>query len=427
MLWARLSVFAGDFSLDAAQQVCAHSPLGETEIADLLAGLVTKSLLVRDKWPDGERCRQLDTVRAYGGEWLRRLGEEQSQQSRHLAWCQAFAEQGERDWFGPGQAAVFHSARREHTHLFSALDSALSTPGQEEAGLRLAGTLWFYWVGCGLLGDGRYWLDRALAAASRLTPDRLKALWGTGYVAILQGDSAVAVSMLEDCRAQALRIDDDAAYAYATHRLGCTALIRDEHDVAQKYFETALARYAALGELNSNVLMARIELAMAFAFQGDLERAVEVCQQARHICDVHGERWGKAYVLYVLSFAPWSCPSNSSPCSMRSAAAAATPPCFKGRPTASGGGSVFPSSALHTSTLRTMPPAPSVARSWDRRTSTWPSRAAPSSASTKPSPWHWTQRRSRAEPCQAPRRGHVPSGAASSRTNWKDRTRSARL
>ncbi|MEV0118194.1 AAA family ATPase [Streptomyces sp. NPDC050844] len=306
LLWARLSVFAGDFSLDAAQRVCGHSPLGEPEIADLLAGLVTKSLLVRDKWPDGERFRQLDTVRAYGGEWLRRLGEEQSQQSRYLAWCQEFAEQGERAWFGPGQAAVFHAARREHTHLFTALDSALSTPGQEEAGLRLAGTLWFYWVGCGLLGDGRYWLDRALAAASRLTPHRLKALWVTGYVAILQGDSAVAVAMLEDCRAQALRIDDDAAYAYATHRLGCAALIRDEHGVAQKYFEAALARYAALGELNSNVLMARIELAMAFAFQGDLERAVDICEQARHVCDVHGERWGKAYVLYVLSFAAWS-------------------------------------------------------------------------------------------------------------------------
>ncbi|GAA3143403.1 hypothetical protein GCM10010449_73690 [Streptomyces rectiviolaceus] len=306
LLWARLSVFAGDFSLDAAQQVCGHAPLGKAEIADLLAGLVTKSLLVRDKWPDGERFRQLDTVRAYGGEWLRRLGEEQPQQSHHLAWCQAFAEQGERAWFGPGQAAVFHSARREHTQIFRALDYALSTPGQEEAGLRLAGTLWFYWVGCGLLGDGRYWLDRALAATSRLIPDRLKALWVTGYVAILQGDSTVAVTMLEDCRAQALRIDDDAAYAYATHRLGCAALIRDEHVVAQKYFETALARYASLGELNSNVLMARIELAMAFAFQGDLERALEVCEQARHICDVHGERWGKAYVLYVLSFAAWS-------------------------------------------------------------------------------------------------------------------------
>ncbi|MFC7307044.1 ATP-binding protein [Streptomyces monticola] len=307
LLWARLAVFPGDFSLAAARHVCADDALAEQDIPALLGGLAGKSLLLREPGPDGERFRQLDTVRAYGIEWLRRLDEEVAQRTRHLAWCQNFAERGEHDWFGPGQTAVFHATRREHTHLCTALDFALTTPGYEHAGARLAGTLWFYWVGCGLLSDGRYWLDRALdalhAPGSR---DRLKALWVNGYIAILQGDSETAVRMLSHCRAEALRAGDDTAFAYATHRLGCAALTRDEHFVAQRFFESALNRYRDLGELNSNVMMARIELAMTLAFQGDLATAVAQCNEAKRLCERHGERWAKAYALYVLAFAAWA-------------------------------------------------------------------------------------------------------------------------
>src|SRR5205085_2129482 len=75
---------------------------------------------------------------------------------------------------------------------------------------------------------------------------------------------------------------------------------------AERYFRTALASYAELDELNSNVMMARIELAMALAFQGDLAAAVPQCEEARATCEEYGERWAKAYALYVLSFAAWA-------------------------------------------------------------------------------------------------------------------------
>ncbi|WP_327656558.1 ATP-binding protein [Streptomyces sp. NBC_00483] len=306
LLWARLSVFAGSFSRGAAEKVCADAALERSAIGPLLLGLVEKSLLVREDGPGGEKFRQLDTVRGYGAEWLRRLGEEQRVRARHLAWCQEFAVQGEAVWFGPGQTAVFRTTRRAHAQLLAALDFALSTPGHERAGARLAGTLWFYWVGCGLLSDGRYWVDRALAAVPGPHPERLKALWVGGYIAILQGDARPAAVMLTECRAESLRADDDAAYAYATHRLGCAALMRDQHATAERYFRASLASYAELGELDSNVMMARIELAMALAFQGDLAAAVPLCEEARATCEEHGERWAKAYALYVLAFAAWA-------------------------------------------------------------------------------------------------------------------------
>lgn len=82
--------------------------------------------------------------------------------------------------------------------------------------------------------------------------------------------------------------------------------MRDEHATAERYFRASLASYAQLGELDSNVMMARIELAMALAFQGDLAAAVPLCEEARATCEEHGERWAKAYALYVLSFAAWA-------------------------------------------------------------------------------------------------------------------------
>ncbi|MEV6105206.1 tetratricopeptide repeat protein [Streptomyces sp. NPDC051940] len=302
LLWARLSVFAGDFSLEAAEAVCAGEELEDVD--QLIGALVEKSILTRVD--DTGRYRMLDTVRAYGEVWLRALGARDELLVRHRDWCLELAEGGEREWWGPGQAAVFRRTAREHEQLSAALDYCLRTPGHEQMGLRLAGALWFYWVGCGLLGEGRYWLDRGLALDPIRTPDRAKALWVAGYVAILQGDAESSVRLLEECRTQALRLGDDRALAYAVHRLGCARLIGDEHAAAEPLFEDALRRYADLAELNSNVAMARIELAMAVAFQGRLSDAVNLCEEARYICEVYGERWAKAYALYVLAFAELS-------------------------------------------------------------------------------------------------------------------------
>ena len=112
--------------------------------------------------------------------------------------------------------------------------------------------------------------------------------------------------MLRSCMAQAVETHNGTALAYSIHRLGCAALIADDHPSAATLFQDALDRYDALGERNSNVLMARIELAMAIAFQGDLDGAELLCEEVRRTCEIHGEQWARAYALYVLSFARWT-------------------------------------------------------------------------------------------------------------------------
>jgi tetratricopeptide (TPR) repeat protein len=112
--------------------------------------------------------------------------------------------------------------------------------------------------------------------------------------------------VLPECRQLALDTGNATAVAYAVHRLGCGALLSDDLPRAEALFEEALGHYRMLGELNSNVIMAEVELAMVAAFKGDFERAIEICDSVREACEDHGERWAQAYALYTRAVVAWS-------------------------------------------------------------------------------------------------------------------------
>jgi len=305
LLWARLSVFAGSFDLEAAQYVCAGDGIDAEEMLDLIGELVGKSVVMREDGCFGVRFRMLDTLREYGGQWLRSMGDDHRLRRRHRDWYLGVATWGEVEWFGPRQAETAERTRLAHPNLRAALEFCLAEPGEEQLALLMAGTLWFYWVGSGHLGEGRHWLDRALALDPEPTEARAKALWVTGYMATLQGDLARARPALEECRRQALDTGDDRALAYAVHRQGCAALIGDEPARAAELFEEALWHYNTIGELNSNVLMAMFELGIAYLFQGEAETGQLWLERVREICEEHGEQWAYAYGLYAMAYSKW--------------------------------------------------------------------------------------------------------------------------
>ncbi|MFI6475882.1 AAA family ATPase [Streptomyces sp. NPDC050516] len=158
---------------------------------------------------------------------------------------------------------------------------------------------------CGRLAEGRHWLAQVLDAESGHDSSRLKALWVLGHVAVLQGDAVAAIAALQECREEAELCGDPVAAAYAVHRTGCLALVTDDMPRAEELLREALAGYDEVGELNSNVLMGQVEMAMAVGYRGRLEEAVSVCEQVVEICEDHGERWARAYALYVLAYAAW--------------------------------------------------------------------------------------------------------------------------
>jgi non-specific serine/threonine protein kinase len=290
-LWARVSVFAGSFDEAAAVAVCGRPA------AELITGLVDKSVLICEGLPGEPRFRLLNTLRQYGRDRLP-SGDEDDLRRRHRDHFLALAEQNEKRWFSAAQLEIAEQTRLEHANLRAALDFCLGT--ERRAGLRLAATLWFYWASGGLLAEGRHWLDRALAANPEPSGDRGKALWVNGYMATLQGDLSAACGMLEECRAYAGTAGDDLALAYSTHRLGCNQLVGDDLTAATALFEEARSRYAGL-TLDSHVMLAHIELAIAAVFLGDLDRAAALCEEGRALGEAHGEQWAHAYAIYVLA------------------------------------------------------------------------------------------------------------------------------
>ncbi|MFI1682520.1 ATP-binding protein [Streptomyces sp. NPDC020607] len=306
LLWSRLSVFAGQFDLEAAEYICAGDGLPADDVLGVLEELLAQSVVNREDGPSGVRYRMLDTVRAYGADWLEAAGESGRMRRRHRDWYMGLATWCELDWFSPRQPEVAALVDLELPNLRAALEFCLTEGDQAHLGQYLAGTLWFYWAGCGRLAEGRHWLDRALELDGGHDDSRLKALWVLGYVAVLQGDTVAALAALHECRDGAERTDSALAAAYAEHRIGCLALVTDDLPRAETLLRSALERYREIGELNSNVLMGQTELAMALAFRGELAVAVELCEEVRRVCDDHGERWTLAYALYVLGFAAWT-------------------------------------------------------------------------------------------------------------------------
>ncbi|MFB7849358.1 tetratricopeptide repeat protein [Streptomyces sp. NPDC056053] len=303
LLWARLSVFAGQFDLESVEYICGGADLPAESVLDVLSALLAQSVVLREDTEQGTRYRMLDTMREYGAEWLAATGDADRLRRRHRDWYVGLATWCELDWFGPRQAEVAARAESELPNLRQAMEYSLESPGEAHLAQYLVGTLWFLWVGCGRLAEGRHWLDHVLEEGTAYDSSRLKALWVLGQVAVLQGDPVGALSALQECRDEAERAGDPTALAYAVHRMGGLALVTDDLARARRLLDDALGRYRELGELNSNVLMARIELATVIGFQGDLDTAAEICQEVREICEDHGEQWALSYALYALAFA----------------------------------------------------------------------------------------------------------------------------
>lgn len=187
LLWARLSVFAGQFDLEAVEYICSSPELPAESVLDVLTALLAQSVVLREDSAVGTRYRMLDTVREYGAEWLAATGDTDRLRRRHRDWFLGLATWCELDWFSPRQGEVAARAESELPNLRRAMECSLACPDEAHLAQYLAGTLWFLWVGCGRLSEGRHWLNHVLEGETPYEPSRLKALWVLGYVAVLQG------------------------------------------------------------------------------------------------------------------------------------------------------------------------------------------------------------------------------------------------
>ncbi|MFJ5307292.1 ATP-binding protein [Streptomyces sp. NPDC088350] len=307
-VWARASVFAGSFDLGAAEEVCAGPGLDRDAMVDAVAGLVDKSLLVRDGDAVHARYRMLESIRQYGLDRLREdaTGAEEAARRRVRDWCLDFVEECERRWFGPDQPELIRRLHAESDLLRSAFEFCLNTPGELRAGLKIAGHLWFFWFATGALVEGRYWLERLLAVAPEPSVARARALWTLALMLLSQGNAARGAPLAEEARELALRLGDEAEVAHSFFGRGGARLISGDYGRAREVYEEALSRPPCEGESMSLVGFKYVELAHVLAIQGEYDRAMALCEEFRLICVAHGEQWVHSYLLRILAFAEWA-------------------------------------------------------------------------------------------------------------------------
>ncbi len=253
VLLRRLGVFAGGWTLRAAEDVCAGEDLEPRAVLHALRRLVDASLVLVDEQErdDGMRYRLLETVRHYAAEKRRAAGEDDILRRRHAAWSLELAERAEPELTGPRQAARLAQLDREADNLRAALGWAVRA--EPALALRLTGALWPFWRIRDYYDEGRRWLGEALAAAGaeggpRIQSARARALTGMGMLAIEQEDYEEAIAFL--ARAVALYEDlgDERGLAGAIKALGNAACYQGDYAHATVLWERGLALQRHAGD-----------------------------------------------------------------------------------------------------------------------------------------------------------------------------------
>lgn len=303
ILWARTSVFAESFDLEAAEAVCAGPGLPRREVHKAVAGLLQKSALIRDGRNEVVRYRLLETIRAYGREALRTAGAERELQKRHRDWYLSLAEDTARRWFGPAQ--VHHANRMwlEHPNIRAALDFCLATPGESHAGLRIADACRDIWRFNGLTSEGRRWFARLLERDTEASTYRARALASASYLALLQNDLAAADPMLDESRELAALDDLSGAGLYKVPE-AFAAMLRLDYSSAVALLEQFVARHRDTSELNW-LTTALVLLGTCYSLGDDRQQARVHWQESLDLCEQHGEIWRRAYMLWGLGFEAW--------------------------------------------------------------------------------------------------------------------------
>lgn len=325
LLLRRLSVFAGGWTLDAAEVVGCGDDLAPAGVLDVLTRLVEKSLVTFTA--DSERYGMLETVREYADERLKG-SEREAARTRHLGFYVAFAEKARPGLLGPEQGTWLRRIDAELENLLAAHAWCDRVDGGAELGLRLANAVKPYWLNRGLLALGHRLTDEALQREPTRSLARCRGLFDAGQLDYFMGRYDQARGNLEESLAIARELGDTKKVAEVLQPLGMACLgqgdaatarchlteglaLAEEFGnkrqiaaamnalaqlhrmtgdaAAEPLYEKALAVVRELGD-RELVAIALLNLAMVAVARGSVERARKLLFEVLAIADETGSR-----------------------------------------------------------------------------------------------------------------------------------------
>jgi DNA-binding CsgD family transcriptional regulator len=296
-------VFAGGFEEDAATQVCSDARIPASRIAGLLGELVDKSILKRQLRGGGPpRCWLLETMRQYGLERLRELGEQTLTRQRHFDWIRVLGEAiGAWD---SRQVALFDRMHRERDNLWAALDSCARQPAGVAAASELAQDLLPYWASHGPFGDVR----RVLTSLAELAPEdsvpQGRLLWVAAIMAISANDYDACAALGEESLRIGTAARDVEVVGWSLHVVAVSRLYAGDLAGAREHIESALTLARLMG-LHQGEMIWPNTLSMILIAAGEIDRAIETGEHAVALSKERGESWCRGYQLDFLARACW--------------------------------------------------------------------------------------------------------------------------
>jgi predicted ATPase len=299
VLFRRLSVFVGGFSLTAAEAVGAAGEVGTEEVPELLGRLVEQSLVVAEVIGNEEaRYGMLEPIRQYALERLEGSAEAEKARQRQAEFFLELAGRSAPELTREAQAEWLERLAREHDNLRVVL-SWLLEHKDADAAAGLGWDLAWFWYIRGHLAEGTRWMERTLAHEATLTPiGRAKALIVVAALANPQGDLDRHDAFAVEGGRLAREAGDREVLARATFLEGHAALVRGEHDRASALAGESVTLYRALDDQSGAGLALTVLAEVAFA-EGNPARAEQLFDESEEYLRAAGSRWNLAANLSI--------------------------------------------------------------------------------------------------------------------------------
>jgi predicted ATPase/DNA-binding SARP family transcriptional activator len=299
VLFRRLAIFVGGFTLEAAEYVAVGGDVSKSQVPDLLEQLIDKSMVtVRAGSEDSEtRYGMLETIREYGREKLDESGETERLRQRHRDFFIVLAEQAEPELRRTEQMLWLDRLEGEYDNLRAAWDSAIESDAKLAS--RLASALLDFWIMRGNPSEGREWLAQLLPQTAQWgqTTGRARVLSVAGRLSYFHRDIESARQFLEEALAIARKLGDKKQMAFALNWLGYIANYRPDDQTAQAIAEEGLAIYH---ELQDPLGIIETTFFLAMTSPGQYPEAEERCIISLAKLRELGDNFGVAYALNLL-------------------------------------------------------------------------------------------------------------------------------
>ena len=307
VLLRRLAVFAGSFTLEAAEAVCTGHGLPANQVLGLLAGLEDKSLVEAEPFHGSRRFRMHEVLQQYAAAKLAEAGESARLRARHFDHYARLTLAAEPHLGGERQAEWLDHLEVEHDNLRAALAYSQSERACVEIGLQVVAALTRFWATRGHFKEGRHWARTLVAASdpSATTPGRLGALRAAANLANYQADYVEARAFYEQALVAAQALGDRPAIAMITRGLGTVAHGQGDCSTATRCYGESLTLCREIGDRPGEAT-ALANLGLAAWQHGDPAAGRSYLEQCLALRRQLRDEVGIAYVLHLLADIAWS-------------------------------------------------------------------------------------------------------------------------